>query len=443
VIRVSKGPSPTPPPNYVNVPTHVGASQSDALDALQGLGLPVEVFNDYSASVPRGHVIGQLPHAGESSPAGAQAVLMVSSGPPTSTTAPVALPIVTGMTEADAAKALRASGLDPQTVQEFSSSVPAGTVIDQFPSAASLAETPAKKSSLLWLWILIAVVVVALLGFLGYRAMHKTALVPSVVGLEQAQADSAITAAGFKVGSVGTTQTTNAADVGKVVAQDPPANAQARPGSPINIVVSGGQKLISVPNVTGMTEADAQSALKAAGLTAQSTSGSSQTVPKGTVISQAPSAGEQVPSGTSVGITVSSGPGNTAVPDVIGQSQSQASDALNAAGLGVKVSTANNSAPQGQVYSQSPAAGTLVAPGTSVTIHVSNGPAPAPTTVTVPNVIGQSKSKATDTLTGLGFQVSVGSVAASGTPSGQVVAQKPSAGAKVQQGYTVSITVAQ
>lgn len=441
VIRISKGPSPTPPTSYVSAPVLTGSPQSDALSALQGLGMPVEVFNDYSDSVARGHVIGQLPHAGESSPAGTQAVLMVSSGPPTAATAPVGLPIVAGMSEADAVNALRSSGLDPQVLSEFSANVAQGIVIDQLPSAASLSEVPPKKSSLLWLWILIAVIAVALLGFLGYQALNRTALVPNVVGMTQAEADTAITAAGFKTGSVGTTQTTNAADVGKVVAQDPLPNAQARPGSAIAIVVSGGQKLVSVPNVTGQTEANAQAALKDAGLTAQMTNGNSKTVPKGSVISQAPSAGEQVPTGTSVGITVSQGPGNVAVPGVVGQTQSQAQSTLKSAGLGSQVVTNNNNAPKGQVYEQAPSSGTLVAPGTVVTINVSNGPPPTPTTVTVPKVIGETQSAATSQLQGLGFKVSVSQVA-SGTPN-TVVAQTPAANSKAQQGSKVSIVVAQ
>ena len=439
VIRVSRGPAPTAPSGYVSVPTLVGVEQGDALGGLQGLGLTAEVFNDTSASVPRGHVVGQLPHAGEAAGAGTEAVLIVSNGPAATPTAGVGLPIVAGLSETEAVSALRSAGLNPQVVNAFSPNVAPGTVIDQVPSPASLAEIPPKKSSLLWLWILIALLAVAVIGVIGYTWLNRTALVPSVVQMSQADAEAAITAAGFKVGSVGTTQTATAADVGKVIEQDPLPNTQARPGSAINIVVSGGQKLVSVPKVTGMTQANAESTLKGVGLTAEPSNGNSKTVPKGSVISQAPPAGQQVPTGTSVGITISQGPGNATVPNVVGQTQADAQNALKAAGLGSQVVSNYSTTPSGEVYEQTPAPGTLVAPGTVVSIHVSKGPAPAPTTVTVPSVIGKTQSAATSQLQGLGFKVSVSQIA-SGT-AGMVVGQTPAADSEAVKGSTVSIVV--
>ncbi len=86
----------------------------------------------------------------------------------------------------------------------------------------------------------------------------------------------------------------------------------------ITISVSGGQKLLDVPAVTGKTQSDAESALKAAGLKATVSKGYSSTVVKGVVISQAPEAGQKVPSETSVGIVVSEGAQNITVPGLSG-----------------------------------------------------------------------------------------------------------------------------
>ncbi len=69
-------------------------------------------------------------------------------------------------------------------------------VIAQLPSSASLIEMP-KKRSLLWLWILLAVLVVAALGVGAYLYLNRTGIVPAVVGLTQADATAAINAAGF------------------------------------------------------------------------------------------------------------------------------------------------------------------------------------------------------------------------------------------------------
>ena len=324
-------------------------------------------------------------------------------------------------------------------MREFSANVAEGIVIDQLPSASSLAEVPPKKRSLLWLWILIALLALAA-AFLAYSALNRTLTVPNVVGMSQELAETTITDAGFDVGGISTTQTTNATEVGTVVAQTPAASAAAKANSAIDIVVSGGQKLVDVPDVVGMTEAAAQSALKSAGLTAQSSTGNSKTVPAGSVIQQAPPAGQQVPAGTSVGITISQGPGSATVPSVVGKSQSDAQSALKSAGLGSQVVNNYNAAPKGQVYAQTPSAGTLVAPGTVVAIQVSKGPAPTPTTVAVPDVIGQTQTAATSQLEGLGFKVQASQVATTGVGD-QVVAQAPAGNTQAPQGSTVSIVV--
>ncbi len=64
VVVVSQGPSPTPSAAPVAVPSILGVAQGDALAKLQEVGLAAQVFNDYSSTVARGKVIGQLPESG-------------------------------------------------------------------------------------------------------------------------------------------------------------------------------------------------------------------------------------------------------------------------------------------------------------------------------------------------------------------------------------------
>jgi beta-lactam-binding protein with PASTA domain len=437
VLLVSKGPSQAPT-TYAAVPDVASKSQGDALKDLQAAGLTARVFDEPSETVPHGHVMAQTPRAGQSAMADAEIVLLVSSGAPAQQTGYVVLPIVAGSSEADAVAKIRAAGLSAQTVHDFSPTVPSGIVIDQVPNAASVS-APVKKS-LVWLWVLIAVLVVAAIAGGAFMYLNRTTAVPNVVGKSQAEAQSLIIAAGFKVGAVDTTQTAEASEVGNVVDEKPEPGTQAKVGSPINIVVSGGQSLVEVPNVVGMTQAAAESALAGAGLTASAQSGNSATVAKGQVMTQAPAAGQRVPKNTSVGITVSQGPANATVPNVVGQTQTEATDALKQAGLGTKViSNYSADVAKGDVYSQSPAQGTLVAPGTVVSIHVSNGPPPAPTTVKVPNVVGETQSQATTTLEDLGFKVDVSEIA-TGTV-GKVAYQAPNAGTAEPKGSTVSIIV--
>ncbi len=438
VLLVSKGVSPAPAPTLVGVPDVASKSQGEALKELQAVGLTARVFDEPSETVPRGHVMAQTPRAGQSAIVDAEIVLLVSSGAPERQTGYVVLPIVAGASESDAIAKVQAAGLSAQTVHDFSPTVPSGIVIDQVPNAASVS-APVKKS-LLWLWILIAVLVVAAIAGAAFMWLNRTTAVPNVIGMPQQEAQAAIIAAGFKVGAVDSTQTAEASEVGKVVAESPTPGTQHKVGGDINITVSGGQKLTSVPNVVGMTQADAEAALANAGLTASSQSGNSTTVESGKVISQAPAAGQQVPPNTNVGITVSAGPANAAVPSVVGMTQSEATDALKKAGLGTKV-VSNYSADvtKGDVYSQTPAQGVLVAPGTVVSIHVSNGTPPAPTTVKVPNVVGETQAQATTTLQDLGFKVDVSTIA-TGT-AGKVAYQAPKSGTDEPKGSTISIIV--
>jgi len=131
-----------------------------------------------------------------------------------------------------------------------------------------------------------------------------------------------------------------------------------------------------VPDVLLLLQGEAQSSITAAGLTFAVTSANSSTVAAGRVISQSPSGGVSVPSGSAVSIVVSTGPALVTVPNVVGQTQAIAQGSITAAGLvNAPVSTANHAAiPAGSVISQNPTGGIEVVPGTSVSLVVSLGP---------------------------------------------------------------------
>jgi hypothetical protein len=131
--------------------------------------------------------------------------------------------------------------------------------------------------------------------------------VPNVVGLTQAAATSAITAAGLTLGTVTTVSSATVA-AGSVISQNPPAGNSAASGSAVNLVVSTGPAQVTVPNVVGLTQAAATSAITAAGLTLGTvTTASSATVAAGSVISQSPLAGSSAASGSPVSLVVSTG----------------------------------------------------------------------------------------------------------------------------------------
>jgi len=130
---------------------------------------------------------------------------------------------------------------------------------------------------------------------------------PGVVGLTQAAATSAITGAGLTLGVV--TQAPSATvPQGSVISQNPAAGTQVNTGSAVAIIVSSGPAMVSTPDVDGLTQAAATTAITGAGLTVGAiTTVTSETVPAGEVISQSPVAGTLVTLGSAVALTVSSG----------------------------------------------------------------------------------------------------------------------------------------
>lgn len=130
--------------------------------------------------------------------------------------------------------------------------------------------------------------------------------VPSVIGKTKSSAKSTLESAGFSVTfEYGDYNDSVAADV--VTAQSPSAKKQAAKGSTVTVTLSPGQKPITVPNVVGYSQSQAESALAGAGLKyTYADSQYSDTVSAGNVISQTKS-GETVAAGTTITLTLSKG----------------------------------------------------------------------------------------------------------------------------------------
>jgi len=201
-------------------------------------------------------------------------------------------------------------------------------------------------------------------------------------------------------------------------------------------LLAGAGKTYAVPLVNGEPVATAQAQVKAQHLRSTVAYRTSSSVKANIVISSSPQEGNNVPANTLVTLFVSKGQAPVAVPSVVGQPQNQAEATLQANGFKVDVKTdATSSAPAGQVISQSPSGGTA-APGATITITVSGG------AVSVPSVVGDSQTTASQILTNAGFQVNVqqgsgGSQFANGTVFNQV----PAGNGTAAKGSTVTIYV--
>ena len=163
-------------------------------------------------------------------------------------------------------------------------------------------------------------ILAALLAGLWFFLLRGDAVaVPNVVGQTQSQAETTIRDAGFTPQA--TYEWDSSLATGYVVRTDPAAGTKRDKGSTVTIVVSGAgggtPEQISVPAVTGLQESDATTALTNAGLVPSITR-VSDAASAGTVIQQTPTASSNVPSGSTVTLTVSTGPtstGTTTSPD--------------------------------------------------------------------------------------------------------------------------------
>lgn len=159
----------------------------------------------------------------------------------------------------------------------------------------------------------------------------------------------------------------------------------------------------TVPNVVGQTEANARSALEAAGLKVGSvTEANSDTIQEGYVISQGMTANTQVERESSVNLVISKGPNKVKVTDVIGHEESRATNELQGDGFKVAVKDVyTDEMRQGLVVSTSPEKGTPVDPGSTITISVSRGREQ----VKIPSVsVGMTFEEAADKLEDAGFE---------------------------------------
>jgi PASTA domain len=229
-------------------------------------------------------------------------------------------------------------------------------------------------------------------------------------------------------------------------AQTPPASGQAATtdsttaDTATDAVARTTTVLVAVPDVVGERASQATGRLRHADLRAKARFvTSSQSA--GTVVDQAPSAGERLASGGVVTLEVAKArPAVTVrVPRLVGMTIAEAKQALRSAALSSSVRTVASSKPAETVVGQSPTAGAKVRRGSVVSLRVSAGPA----LVTVPDVTGLDEGDARAALQGDGFQVAVvDQPTDDASEDGVVVDQSPTASTNAREGSTVTITVA-
>ena len=265
-----------------------------------------------------------------------------------------------------------------------------------------------KKTVGIVVGIVAAIAVIAVVAFVLLSGGSGNVTVPDVTGKTQAEATTELTNAGLKVGTV-TQEYSDTVESGKVISQDPKANSKTSSDSKVNLVVSQGAEQVSVPDVTKMTAEQAKAALQKVGLKVEAgTAEYSDTIDKNQVVRTEPKAGEKVSKNSTVTYYLSAGKEGTDVPNVVGQTEGNATAMLTNSGF--KITTeyqSSDTVDQGKVISQTPEAGSRQKEGATVNLTISTGKsqhtvsasASAGGTVTPTNVTVDDKGSATFTVT--------------------------------------------
>lgn len=213
IVVVSQGKAPAKAP----VPGVTGKKQTDAESAIKSAGFTPKVYTGYSSKFAKGLVILQIPESGTQASPGSTVEIVVSLG---AGTGAIKVPNVIGKKEADAVNAIKSAGLVAKVFRSNSETAPAGTVMLQSPEPGT---TTGRGSQ------------VALVISLG-KAASGTVAVPNVMGKSQADAEAALSAAGFTVALESVPSSTVAP--GTVGYQFPAGGDSAPKGTSVLIAIS-------------------------------------------------------------------------------------------------------------------------------------------------------------------------------------------------------------
>ena len=199
----------------------------------------------------------------------------------------------------------------------------------------------------------------------------------------------------------------------------------------------------TVPDVSGMSEDDAKTAIEDLGLTfVKGDDVSSDTVDEGLAVSSDPGAGTSAVLGADVTVSFSSGSATVKVPDVTGMTQSEARKEIENANLAWGDVTAEDSpgTQAGRVIRSSPAADTSVSRGETVSVVVSSG------RTTVPSVVGKTQDEAQEAIkaAGLNYNTTTNDSKTNDQSKSnryEVTAVDPAEGQSIDLGDSVTLTV--
>ena len=298
---------------------------------------------------------------------------------------------------------------------------------------------------------IIAMVIIFMVGnamgaFKGGIGLNTTTndakvVVPNLLGMTEDEAKAALKKKNLGYSIAGREESDKYA-AGEIMEQSEKANSKVEKNTEIKVVISSGKakKTVSVPDVRGMSEDDAQKTLENLNLVVEAQAQNNDTVASGKVISTDPAAGTQLTEGSKVTMYVSLGIESVEVPSITGMSSEEAQSAIQNVGLQASVTEDySDTVASGMVISQDPASG-KVRKGSTVNIVVSKGAKVK--MVTVPPLSGMTQQAAEQAIIDAGL--TVGSVTEeynAGVSAGYVISQTAPAGSQIEKGSSVGFVV--
>jgi eukaryotic-like serine/threonine-protein kinase len=204
---------------------------------------------------------------------------------------------------------------------------------------------------------------------------RRQVVVPDLEGMTIEEAEDALREVDLRLGDIND-EPSEDIEADLITRSEPPADEEVDANSEVDVFVSTGEETTSVPFVTGQTQEAAEAEIEAAGLVPEVTTAPSDE-DEGIVIAQDPEGGVEAEPGDTVRITVSEGPSEEPMPNVIGENADEAEAFLEQDfGLNVEqVPEPCAGEPPGNVCRQEPEEGTPVSPGDDATLYVQPGDA--------------------------------------------------------------------
>ncbi|MDN5697631.1 MAG: Stk1 family PASTA domain-containing Ser/Thr kinase, partial [Rubrobacter sp.] len=326
----------------------LGGLTLDEARAQHGQDFSIAVSERRDSQQPEDTILQQSPGSGSEREQGSEVSVVVSGQQV------VEVPDVVGESQEEAESLLSEDGFSVDVQTEESSASEEDNVTAQSPSGGDEADFESEVT-------------------ITVGEGPETVDAPDLSGLTVEEAESELSDEGLELGSVEESADSEA-DEGTIFEQTPSSGSEAETGDAVDVTVSTGPEEISVPSLYGFSVEGAESTLASAGLELGNVEESETgEVAEGLIFEQSQSTGATAQPGDEIDVTVSAGPEQVTLPDLVGSQVLEAQQTLLELGLGYTTQSVESSEPAGTVISTSPASGTDLDPGTQISISYSAG----------------------------------------------------------------------